>query len=141
MPRIEERPQAALNLTACGAFSHSLGQERTLRGRMWHRADVVDGCSYQVALCQDKRGHRSFVLHQVGSTQLPPDAVFLTAIVPADLLLQGNMRRIAELVPSQTAKVWVDAHNVWLTSEEVEALEDDREVPWLNGLAANLAPK
>jgi len=67
--------------------------------------------------------------------------VFLTAIVPADLLLQGNMRRIAELVPSQTAKVWVDAHNVWLTSEEVEALEDDREVPWLNGLAANLAPK
>jgi hypothetical protein len=36
---------------------------------------------------------------------------------------------------------WVDAHGLWLTNEEVEAMRDERELPWVNGLATHFAPK
>jgi len=112
---------------------------------MWQRSEVNEMFSYRVALRQHKNGSRSFGLSRLGSIELPPDTVFLTQVVPKDLLLRRSFRRIAESVRLESGDpFWVDAHGTWLTQAEIEALDKDvpfSEVPWLNGLSPNFAPR
>ena len=109
---------------------------------MWNRSDVDEAKRYQVALCQAKNGTRTHALHTAGSSPLPVNAIFLTEIVPAELLMTRNFRCIAEATSLENGnRYWVDAHGVWLTGEELDALKDDRAVPWVNGIAARFAPK
>lgn len=109
---------------------------------MWKRIDVDRTKQYQIALCQRPDGHRSQELHCSGAPALPTNAVFLTEIAPIDLVMRGDVCGIAKVVKLDTGQgYWVDAHGLWLTNDEVEALSEEREVPWVNGLAAHFAPK
>ena len=112
---------------------------------MWKRAEVVDGQRYQLALCQNTSGERSYALHRVDDTQLPTDAVFMTDEVPNDLLLRRDFEGIASTVRLTNGnRFWVEAHGVWLTHDENIALSakvDHARVPWLNGLPAKFPPR
>lgn len=109
---------------------------------MWKRADVDSTKQYQIALCQRPDGHRSHELHCSTDPVLPAHTVFLTEVAPIDLVIRGDVCGIAKVVKLVTEQSYhVDAHGLWLTNEEVEALDEEHEVPWVNGLAAHFAPK
>lgn len=107
---------------------------------MWRRDEVDEEVEYRVCLCQAKSGRRTYALHAAHSDKpLPPDTVFVTDVVPKELLLSGHIRRIAETIFLTTGeRFFVEGHNVWFTSAETQALESSdhewEEVPWLNGL-------
>lgn len=109
---------------------------------MWLRSEVDQTKEYRVALCQKPNGARNFSLLEFG-TSLPANAVLVTEVVPMDLLLRGNLIGISKAVKLESGTpFFVDAHGLWLTQEELHALEDDAsEVPWLNGLYPGFAPK
>ena len=110
---------------------------------MWSVSDIQDGHQYVLALTQSSTGRRRFVLKDVGADE--PEAVFFTEVVPNALLLTRHLKKIAEQVLLKTGKrFFVDAHGIWLTEEEMAALMDDKdesEVPWLNNIPPNFAPK
>ena len=109
---------------------------------MWQRSAVEESKEYQVALCQAPDGRRTHALHPTDSSHLPEHAVFLTTIVPTSLLLAGDLKGISKAVLLNDGKhYWVDAHGLWLTLEELDALENDQVVPWVNGIAPPFAPK
>ncbi len=109
---------------------------------MWLRSAVEESKQYQVALCQAPNGTRTHALHPTDGLSLPEHAVFLTAVVPTALLLKRDLKGISNtVVLSDGKRYWVDAHGVWLTLEELDALENDRVVPWVNGIAPSFAPK
>ena len=112
---------------------------------MWKRAEVVEGVRYRVALCQSSTGQRTYKLQLLDEAQLPPDAALVTNEVPTDLLLRRDVHGIAEAVRlNDGSRFWTDAHGVWLTQEEWDALGarvDHAAVPWLNGIPARFPPK
>jgi hypothetical protein len=112
---------------------------------MWKRAEVLEGARYRVALCQAETGHRTYRLQPLEEAQIPSDAVLMTNEVPTDLLLRRDFGAIAETVRLRDGKrFWTDAHGVWLTQEEMDALRvgvDHASVPWLNGLPARFLPR
>jgi 8-oxo-dGTP pyrophosphatase MutT (NUDIX family) len=112
---------------------------------MWLRGDVDEKKEYQVALCQRLDGKRYYSLHSSGQLNLPADTVFLTEVVPTNLLLSRYFAGISEVVPLKGGKrFFVEAHGVWFTEEEWKALDRDvnwHDVEWLNGLAPILPPK
>jgi hypothetical protein len=112
---------------------------------MWKRAEVIEGVRYRVALCQRSTGERTYKLHPLGEAQLPPDAALVTNEVPTDLLLRRDFIGIAEAVRlNDGRRFWTDAHGVWLTQEEMDALSarvDHATVPWLNGIPARFPPR
>ena len=111
---------------------------------MWPPSDVDQSRRYRVALCQSPTGARTHALHPEDQEKLPENAVFLTAVVSTELLMRRDFRAISNAVKLIDGQgYWVDAHGVWFTLEEVEALEgdDDAEAPWVNGLPALVAPK
>lgn len=62
--------------------------------------------------------------------------------MPTDLLLRRDFNGISKSVHVVGGKqYWVDAHGVWFTVEEVSALEEELEVPWVNGVPPHVAPK
>ena len=112
---------------------------------MWQRSEVNESLAYRVALCQHANGARSVSLSRLGSAALPPATVFLTQVVPTDLLLRRDFIGISESVRLETGEHFgVDAHGTWLTQKEVDALDKDtpfNQVPWLNGLRPVFAPR
>ncbi len=109
---------------------------------MWKRSDIDPSKKYQVALCASQGGCRSYALHSVGHTVPPENTVFLTEVVPTDLLLRRDFKGISKAVRIVGGMHYrVDAHGVWLTMEEVGALEEELEVPWVNGMPPKFAPK
>lgn len=109
---------------------------------MWKCADVDSTKQYQIALCQRPDGHRSHELQCSGDPALPANTVFLTEVAPIDLVMRRDFNGIAQAVKLVTGQSYqVDAHGLWLTNEEVEALDEESEVPWVNGIAAHFAPK
>jgi hypothetical protein len=110
----------------------------------WKRRDVLDGKRYYVALCQCTSGHRYYELCEVASAPSSKEAVLLTAEVPNSLLAACNYEAISNTVPlTNGRRFYVEAHGVWLTEDEVGALgrDEEREIPWLNGIAATFPPK
>lgn len=111
---------------------------------MWNSSDLVEGQDYFLSLCQKTSGTRYFSLHSIGET-LCDEAVFQTEIVPYELLDKRDFIEIAKTVTLINGdKFYVDAHGVWLSVRECEAIDDDLEedqVPWVNGLPPNLAPR
>ena len=103
---------------------------------MWRKSDIHDGKSYHLSLDQLTNGHRKFTLHEVGADTPSPGAIFLTLVVPNDLLIRKDFEEISDTVAiNDGTRFFVDAHGVWLKQEEMAALEGDAsddEVPWLN---------
>lgn len=109
---------------------------------MWKRSEVDPTKRYQVALCASPTGSRSHALHPVGNGVPPENTVFLTEVVPTGLLLRRDFNGISKAVCVTGGKqYWVDAHGMWLTMEEMSALEEELEVPWVNGVPPRFAPK
>lgn len=112
---------------------------------MWKRADVAEGRDYQLALVQLGDGKRMYKLCEVGQSDEVDGRVFLTAVVPRELLLRGDLHSIASAVKlTDGTSYGVEAHGMWLTSEECAAFERDvtwSDMPWLNGLAPILPSK
>lgn len=111
---------------------------------MWSSANIDQSQEYRIALCQAPDGARTHVLQIATVAQTPEHAVFMTTVVPTELLLRSNLRAISKAVTlTNGQRYWVDPHGVWLTLEELDALEsdDESEVPWVNGLPALFAPK
>lgn len=71
--------------------------------------------------------------------------MFVTAVVPRELLVKGDLFGIAKAVKlTDGSSFGVEAHGLWLTPEECAAFERNvtwYEMPWLNGLAPVLPPK
>lgn len=109
---------------------------------MWLRNEIDQTKEYRLALCQKPDGGRSFALYAAG-TQLPSMAVLVTEIVPLDLLLRRDVIGISEGVKLNSGvPFFVDAHGLWLTEDEWNALNGDfASVPWLNGLQPCFAPQ
>lgn len=109
---------------------------------MWQRSDIDPSKNYQVALCASQGGSRTHALHSVECTVPPDNTVFLTEVAPTDLLLRRDFEGISKAVCIVGGMQYrVDAHGVWLTMDEVGALEEELEVPWVNGVPPNFAPK
>ena len=110
---------------------------------MWLRSDVHEACEYRVSLCQAGTGKRSFKLLALGQEE-PDESVFVTGIVPTELLLRRDFIGISEAVKLSNGQPFgVDAHGVWFTKEELDALNARaswRSVPWVNGLPPILPP-
>lgn len=70
-------------------------------------------------------------------------AVLVTDVVPLDLLLRRDVIGISEIVKLDSGSpFFVDAHGLWLTEVEWNALDGDfASVPWLNGLQPRFAPQ
>jgi hypothetical protein len=84
-------------------------------------------------------------LQEIGKSQAPNGAVFMTDEVPIDLLLRRDFEGIAKAVRlTNGSRFCTDAHGIWLTPEEMNALSsgaDHAQVPWLNGMPANFPPR
>ena len=75
-----------------------------------------------------------------------PDCVFETGVCDNELLWWGDLERIAQATPLTTGdRFHVDAHGVWLTSDEIRQIEEDDleldQVQWCRGIAPRFAPK
>ena len=123
------------------AFAAEFG----LRLTMWKRGDIAEGLDYQLALVQRRDGKRSYVLFEAGRSDGIDDVVFVTAVVPRELLVRGDLLGIAKAVKlTDGTSFGVEAHGVWLTSEECAAFERQvawDQMPWLNGRPPVLPPK
>ena len=112
---------------------------------MWKRGDVAEGQDYQLVLVQRRDGTRTYVLCEVGQCEGVEEQMFVTAVVPRELLVKGDLFGIAKAVKlTDGSSFGVEAHGVWLTPEECAAFERNvtwYEMPWLNGLAPVLPPK
>jgi len=111
---------------------------------MWLRSEVDEACEYRVSLCQHATGRRSFQLLAVGGEETD-DSVFVTGIVPTALLLRRDFIGISKAVTLSNGQPFgVDAHGIWFTGDELDALNaraDWDSVPWLNSLPPILPPK
>ncbi len=83
-----------------------------------------------------------------GASSLPEHCVFVTGVVPYDLLWWGRVGEIGRTVKlSNGEPFFTDPHNVWLTQQEAGAFEaylrDQlpwQDIPWLNGLPPDFPP-
>lgn len=111
---------------------------------MWKRSDVDEKKIYYLSLDQLPNGRRIFALHELDVSDVGHEAVFLTGPVPNDLLVRRDFQAISETVRTTTGeRFFVDAHGIWLAEAEVEALKKGEwdQVPWVNGIAPNFAPR
>lgn len=110
---------------------------------MWLRSEVDEACEYRVSLCQQRTGRRYFKLVAVDGEE-PDESVFVTGVVPTALLLRRDFIGISEAVKLSNGQPFgVDAHGVWFTREELNALKAGaswHSVPWLKGLPPILPP-
>jgi hypothetical protein len=110
----------------------------------WKRKDVLDGKRYYVALCQSATGRRYYELCEIGSPPVSTEAVLQTGETPSSLLISGDFEGISNTVRlTNGSRFHVEAHGIWLTESELEALEqdDEPEVPWFNGIPASFPPR
>ena len=108
---------------------------------MWKSSEIDPKIEYVLQLCQDTAGKRTIRLSQV-----PPepqsDVVFVTNALPHTLLKLCNLNQIAKEVRIFGGREFeFDAHGIWFTREEMDALDDDMEVPWCTKLPPSLPPK
>ena len=112
--------------------------------KVWNKTDVNEDNRYFLQLCQNG-SKRRYVLTQEGQNEIDDAMVFKTNIVPVQLLLKQDLEAISKAVNLSNGKrFFVDAHGIWFTDDEHEALTNRvpfDQVPWLNGYAPKLAPK
>jgi hypothetical protein len=112
---------------------------------MWKIADLQEGKRYRVALVELEGGDRRFSLLEEHAPSDLPGVMFITECVPFELLRRRDFQSISEAVSLVGGgRFYVEAHGMWLTSEEVSALESFvplSEIPWLNGVLPRFPPK
>ena len=112
---------------------------------MWKSTEINDNASYRLLLIQEENGYRRFVLKISNEETFIAKNSFLTECIDNELLKKRNLRKISEkfrLIDG--SRFYVDAHGIWLTESEMNAITDDKEddeIPWLNGMPPNFASK
>ena len=115
---------------------------------IWRASDVMDGHQYKVELCHSVDGKRSLrlrPLHASEGSAVPGDAViFVSQVVPNDLLRRRDVISISEQVPLENGQpFYVDAHGMWLTeaeSAQIDAGVDLAEIQWSTKSPPRFAP-
>lgn len=114
---------------------------------IWKVADVTQGKSYRLALCQDEDAVRT--LHLIDATdnvvvEQIPDALFVTQRVATDLIWRRDVVAIAEMTLLEGGgRFELDAHGVWLTESEGRQLEAGiafDEIVWATGCPPKFPP-
>lgn len=112
---------------------------------MWKIADLQEGKRYRVALVELEGGDRRLSLLEEHAPSDLPGVMFVTECVPFELLRRRDFKSISEAVPLVGgSRFYVEAHGIWLTSEEATALESFaplREIPWPGGVSPRFPPK
>lgn len=112
---------------------------------MWKLTEIQSDKTYRLALVQAENGSRTFQLHDNGEGINSSIKVLLTEVVPSELLVKRSLKNISDSVPLVGGeRFYVDAHGIWLTEAEMKAITEDKEddeIPWLNGMAPNFAPR
>jgi hypothetical protein len=113
---------------------------------MWKLSEIVPGVQYVVQLCHDSEGYRSLRLRAVDGEPRAADAVFETEVVPHELLMFRSAERIAEEVRlSDGGTFEVDAHGIWFTPQELDAIDECdgniAEIAWSTGTPPLIAPR
>ena len=112
---------------------------------MWKRNDVRTDKRYVLQLCQDSKQHRHLALKDVSGTSTDSCAFRETEVVPSNLLLRGDVAQIGRVVRLDDGSAFVvDAHGVWFTKEEAQAMDDGiplESIPWVTGAPPLLPPK
>lgn len=109
---------------------------------MFKRPELEVGRRYRLWLCQRGGARWMEVAEEDASV---PAGVLSTALVPHELLLARDLKRIVEQVPlADGTRFVVDAHGIWFTERERAAFRagaDYDQIPWVDGVAPRLAPK
>lgn len=94
---------------------------------MWKISDIDSASTYVIQLCHDADGRRFLQLRNTTvSEPSHSSVVFETEPVPHNLLLERNMRQSSREIKLVTGgRFEVDAHNIWFTPQELDALEED----------------
>lgn len=113
---------------------------------MWKLSEVDAKLNYVIQLCHEATtGQRYFQLRATTSPNASEDVVFETEVVPNELLKLGDISRIAENVKLSNGGFFkVEAHNVWFTQGEFDALESDDDsdsVEWCTPTPPVLPPR
>jgi len=112
---------------------------------MWKIADVVPGHAYRLGLCQAPDGRRLTVLIDASADAGLIDAIAITEVVPADLLLKRDLEKISEVVQLTSGKrFFVDAHNHWLTEAEFDQIRSGTrysQIRWSTEQPPKFAPQ
>lgn len=117
---------------------------------MWLASDITPDGIYRVRLCQRGR-RRYFALEREGSlpaedgTSEPVQWLLTEVVRGRDALRRRDFIGISESTRlSDGSSFIVDAHGIWLTTGELEALRrhtDYCDVPWVFGLEPQFPPK
>lgn len=111
---------------------------------MWKVSDIKNGKNYVLTLIQSDVGARKIHLQEYDFKNENSEVIFVTEVIPQDLLIKRNIEKISELILlTNGERFYVDAHGIWLTQTEMNALESDEliDIPWVNGMSPNFAPK
>lgn len=94
---------------------------------MWKLSEINPDSTYVIQLCHDSGGRRFLQLRDTNYEESRNlDVVFETEAVPHELLKARDVERISRDVELAGGGMFiVDAHNIWFTPEELDALEDE----------------
>lgn len=112
---------------------------------MWKSTEINANTSYRLLLIQEENGSRIFLLKNSNEESLIAKNIFPTEIIENEFLKKRNLKKISEnfrLIDG--SRFYVDAHGIWLTDSEMNAIMEDKEddeIPWLNGKPPNFASK
>ena len=117
--------------------------------KIWKRSDVDENKEYVVLLCDDGQGDRYYELceiSQITEKSLNPDCVFVTEVVPIQLILNGNVGGISETVKLTNGDpFYCEAHGIWLSKQESDDWDHDdgslSSIRWERGCIPNFPPR
>lgn len=114
---------------------------------IWRASDVIEGEQYKVELCQSESGKRSLRLKPLQADVTDSQdwvVVFVSQVVPNDLLRRGDIISISEQVPLENGRpFFMDAHGIWLSegeSEQIDAGVSLVEIKWDTQTPPKFAP-
>lgn len=115
---------------------------------IWRASEVMDGYQYKIELCHSAEGKRSLRLRPLymdeSSGTSGDTVVFVSQIVPNDLLRRRDVISISEQIPLEDGQpFFVDAHGMWLTEAESAQIDegvDLSEVQWATKPPPKFAP-
>jgi hypothetical protein len=118
---------------------------RPQRIEMWKFFDLDSTKNYRLLLVQGNAGSRHFELHEEFELPVREGLFSCTKRIPIELLLRRNLQEISKKIElADGSQFHVDAHNIWLTNDEMKAIledKDENEIPWLNSLPPQLGAR
>ena len=107
---------------------------------IWKKSDIDASKEYVFLLFDNGAGVRDFGICERSLSEeraKDKDCVFLTQVVPIDLVLRGDVFGISEQVKlSNGEPFYFNSNGVWLTKDEWDDLgRDSPNVRWVRGCA------